>query len=88
MKRAKKLTSLVLLGIGVGTISACGQPEPLRTVTDTFCLNDRRVSVEVEPIVGEEDLTGGNQYDTEQTVMEVLAHNEVHDALCKETSDD
>lgn len=51
-------------------------------MTDTFCLNDRRISVEVEPINGEEDLTGGNQYDTEQTVNEVLAHNEVYDRLC------
>lgn len=63
--------------------SACGQPEPLRTVSD-FCLNDRRISLEVEPGAGAEDAAAGNQFDTRETEAEVLTHNEVHDRLCPE----
>jgi len=59
--------------------SACGQPEPLRTVGD-FCLNDRHITVEVAPAPGVDDT--GNRFDTDETVEQVLAHNEVLARLC------
>jgi hypothetical protein len=65
--------------IGCVTISACGVQEHPRTVSD-FCLNDRRLSYEPAPAAGVDD--PGNQYDTDQTGDEVLAHNEVYDRLC------
>lgn len=60
-------------------LSACGQPEPPRTVSD-FCLVDKRISVDPAPMKGMDD--PGNQYDSEPTFLEVLEHNEVHDRLC------
>jgi hypothetical protein len=74
-----KKWSAPLLGIVCATTSACGQPERPQTVSD-FCLVDKRLSVEVAPAPGADD--PGNRYDTDQTVDEVIAHNEVHDRLC------
>ena len=79
MKRVKLLASLGLLVTSCAMISACGQPERPQTVSD-FCLNDRRISFEPAPTAGADD--PGNQYDTEQTGDEILAHNQVHDTLC------
>jgi hypothetical protein len=44
-----------------------------------FCLVDKRLSAEPAPVAGDDP---GNQWDTEQTFNEILAHNEVHDRLC------
>lgn len=82
MKRVKLLAGLTLLAISCAMTSACGQPERPRTVSD-FCLNDRRISFEPAPVAGQDD--PGNQYDTEQTGNEILAHNEVLDRLCPPT---
>lgn len=81
MKNVKKLLGMTTLALSCATISACGQPEPPRTVSD-FCLNDRRVSIEIEPAVGAEDAVKGNDFDTDETVTEVLTHNQVYDRLC------
>lgn len=59
--------------------SACGQPERPATASD-FCLVDQRISVEVAPGPNVDD--PGNRYDSDETVEQVLAHNEVHDRLC------
>lgn len=79
MMYGKRLIATTTLVLGCVMSSACGQPEHPRTVSD-FCLVDKRISVEVEPAPGTE--TEANQFDTEQTVNEVLSHNEVHDRLC------
>lgn len=59
--------------------SACGQPERPRTASD-FCLNDRKLTIEPAPVLGADD--PGNQWDSEQTVTDVLEHNAVHERLC------
>lgn len=78
----KRLIGTTILVLSCGIVSACGQPEPPRTVSD-FCLADKRISVEVEPGAGAEDAAVGNDFDTDVTVNEVLTHNEVHDRLCR-----
>ena len=47
-----------------------------------FCANDKRLTVEVEGVEGAEDVLLGNEFDTDPTVEQVLAHNEVFDRLC------
>lgn len=79
MRLEKQYSSLALLATLCAMSSACGQREPLQTASD-FCLNDRRISAEPAPESGADD--PGNQWDSEQTFNEVLAHNEVHDRLC------
>ncbi len=66
--------------ITLATLSACGQPERPRTVSDTYCLNSRRLTVEPAPIKGQDD--PGNIFDSEETVNQVLESNSVYDALC------
>jgi hypothetical protein len=61
------------------TMSACGQPETLRTVSD-FCLNDREVRYSVAPAPGVDD--AGNQFDTDETVRGLIEHNAVLRRLC------
>lgn len=43
-----------------------------------FCLNDRRISVNVPPDGPDPE----NLFDTLETVLEILGHNEVFDQLC------
>lgn len=76
---ARKYASPALLAIGCATISACGQPERPRTASD-FCLVDQRLTIEPAPAAGVDD--PGNRFDTDETVKQVLEHNEVHDRLC------
>lgn len=59
--------------------SACGQRETLRTVSD-FCLNDREVKYSVAPSNGVDD--PGNQYDTDETINDLIEHNAVLRRLC------
>jgi len=77
--RVKKSAGLMLLATACVTTSACGQPERPRVVSD-FCTVDQRLTVEVAPGPGVDD--PGNQFDTDETVNQVLGHNEVHDRLC------
>lgn len=65
--------------VALAMTSACGQPERPRTVSD-FCLSDRKLTIEPAPAVGVDD--PGNQWDSEQTVADVLEHNAVHQRLC------
>lgn len=65
--------------MALATLSACGQPERPRTVSD-FCLNAKRISAEPAPEPEADD--PGNRYDTDQTFGEVLEHNAVVDRLC------
>lgn len=83
MKRKNLYKTPALLATLLATISACGQPEPLRTVSDG-CLTFKRLSAEPEPEAGAEDLNTGNQYDTDITFLEILVHNEKYDRICKE----
>ena len=52
------------------------------------CLTFKRISAEIDGAriedgeVSWEDEETGNQYDTDQTVNEILAHNEVYDRIC------
>lgn len=79
MQRLKSLLpSLLLVLVVSSTLSACAQRETLNSVND-FCLVDARISISVgEP--GQDD--PGNQWDSDETVNEVLKHNEVHDKVC------
>lgn len=72
MTFAATLTALAML-------SACGQPERPRTVSDS-CLAFKRLSAEPAPTPGRDD--PGNRFDTDQTFEEVLEHNAVFDRLC------
>ena len=91
MKRVTKWCGLTALVIACGFVSACGQREPLRTASD-FCVVAKRLSAEPDPadVAGgepsAEDEVPGNQFDTDQTFSEVLAHNEVYDRLCRQPS--
>lgn len=82
MKPAKRYGRLGLLVTACATISACGQPERPRTVSD-FCLVAKRLSAEPAPAPNVDD--PGNRYDTEMTFQEILAANAVYDALCART---
>jgi len=53
-------------------LSACGQPERPRTVSD-FCLIAKRLTAEPAPSSGLDD--PGNRFDTDETFMQVLEHN-------------
>ena len=79
MRLEKKSAALMLLAIGCATTSACGQHERPRTASD-FCLADKRISAEPAPALNVDD--PGNRFDTDATLGEILAHNEVHDRLC------
>lgn len=76
----KRVMTFVLTGMIAATVSACGQPEPPRTVSD-YCLNAKRISAEPHPEGPTAD-DPGNQFDTEQTFNEIMEHNEVRDRLC------
>ena len=78
VKKCGKLLPVVAVAM-LSTLSACGQPERPRSVSD-FCLNDRRISAEPAPAAGADD--PGNQYDTDETFAEIIAHNAVRDKLC------
>lgn len=47
-----------------------------------FCLNDRTIPANIPPDGPDVD----NRFDTFATTLLILAHNEVHDQLCPETS--
>lgn len=80
MKPAKSFKAKCALALAATfTISACGQPEPPRTVSD-FCLAAKRLTAEPAPMAGMDD--PGNRFDTEQTFAEVAEHNSVFDRLC------
>lgn len=68
-----------ILAIALLMTSACGQPEPLRTASDS-CLIFRRISTEPAPAANRDD--PGNQWDSDQTVFEVLQHNAAYDVAC------
>lgn len=77
MKRAPVFATLVPALL---MTSACGQHETLRTVSD-LCLNDREVKYSVAATPGQDDL--GNQYDTDETVKDLIEHNAVLRRLCE-----
>ena len=82
MKYVLKLPAVLLAMTMCATISACvTTPEPPPVVSD-FCLNDRKLSTAGEPAAGAEDLTPGNQYDTDRTRYAIYEHDAVHDRLC------
>lgn len=67
-----------MIVLALAMTSACGQPETPRTVSD-FCLNDREVKFSVAPGAGDD---AGNQYDTDETVKDLIEHNAVLRRLC------
>ena len=80
MKPAKPFKAkCALAAVMLFTVSACGQPEPPRIVSD-FCLAGKRLTAEPAPMAGMDD--PGNRFDTEQTLAEVLEHNAVWERLC------
>ena len=82
MKRVLKLPAVLLAMPLFATISACATTAvPPRAVSD-FCLNDRKIGTAGEPAAGAEDLTPGNQYDTDRTRYATYEHDAVYDRLC------
>ena len=80
MKHGKlSKAKFALAAVTLFTVSACGQPERPRTVSD-FCLAGKRLTAEPAPSAGVDD--PGNVFDTDQTFAEVIAHNAVFDRLC------
>lgn len=80
MQREIKSSGSWILAVAMSfTLTACGQPERPRTVSD-FCLNDRALTAEPAPSPGVDD--PGNRFDTDETFKQVLTHNAVHERLC------
>jgi len=69
----------VMIAVLLALISACGQPERPKTVSD-FCLAAARISAEPAPRIDADD--PGNRFDTDDTLFQVLEHNAVIDRLC------
>lgn len=76
MRRAMQFATLAT---ALATTSACGQPERPRIASD-FCLASQRISAEPAPAAQTND--PGNRFDTDETLFQVLEHNEVLDRLC------
>ncbi len=76
MRRAMQSATLAIL---LATSSACARHAPPRTVSD-LCLTAQRISAEPAPSAGADD--PGNHYDTDETLFQILEHNEVLDRLC------
>lgn len=79
-ERLNKTLTAMMAGAALFTTSACGQPERVQTVGD-FCPNSQRISAEPHPSRNNQT-DPDNVFDTDQTVAEILAHNEVFDELC------
>lgn len=79
MQLVKKSARPAMLVIALAMTSACGQPERPRTASD-FCLNSQRITIEPAPVAGMDD--PGNMFDSDETVNQVLGHNNVVDRLC------
>lgn len=75
----KRAPMFAILAPALLMTSACGQRETLRTVSD-LCLNDREVKYSVAATPGEDD--PGNQFDTDETVKDLIEHNAVLRRLC------
>lgn len=71
---------LAILALALLTTSACGQRETPRTVSDT-CLTMQVVRYDPAPAPGIDD--PGNQYDTDQTVKDLIAQNAAWRRLCE-----
>jgi len=83
MKQEPKLNTackLMMAATLLFTLNACGPREPLRTVSDTTCTAMKRISANPAPTPGADDF--GNQFDTDLTFGEILAHNAAFDRLC------
>lgn len=65
----------------LAAMAACATPEPLRIVTDTSCTSFRAISYAQLPAGVKDD--AGNKADSDETVMEIEAHNAKWDALCR-----
>lgn len=76
----KRVPLPAILALALLTTSACGRHEPPRTVSDT-CLTMQAVRFDPAPAPGIDD--PGNQYDTDQTVKDLIAQNAAWRRLCK-----
>lgn len=77
MRLARLLAIPVLVSL---TMSACGQPEPLRTVSDT-CLTMKLVRFNPAPAAGVDD--PGNTFDTDETVADLIEQNAAWRTICE-----
>lgn len=79
MKQITRLGALIILSC---IASACGpRVTDLPTASD-FCLLDTRIVVNPHPNAKPEQADPDNKYDTDETVLQALAHNEVRDRVC------
>jgi hypothetical protein len=79
MRPALKSAIRIMAAALLVTTSACARPERLRTVSD-FCLAAQRITAEPAPGANIDD--PGNRFDTDETLFQVLEHNQVVDRLC------
>ncbi|WP_283419249.1 hypothetical protein [Sphingopyxis sp. Geo48] len=77
MKRAPMFVMLVPVLL---MSSACGQREAVRTVSDT-CLTMKVVRYNPAPAPSADD--PGNQYDTDETVKDLIEQNAAWRKLCE-----
>ena len=64
----------------LAALSACGTAERPKTVSDSYCLIARPISFANAPKGLADDL--GNQFDTGETVAEIMDHNAAYDGAC------
>ena len=76
MRRAAKFA---ILAAALAMTSACVQREPPRTAGD-FCPSVQRITAEPAPGAQVDD--PGNRFDTDDTLFQILEHNQVVDRLC------
>ncbi len=66
---------------------ACGTAEPPKTVSDVSCAAYSKISyAQLSPaqraLPADQQIDAGNKADSDETVVEVQAHNARHDAIC------
>lgn len=69
-----------ILALALCMLSACGQPEPPRTASDT-CLTMKVVRFNPAPAAGVDD--PGNLFDTDETVKDLAEQNAALRRLCE-----
>lgn len=81
MMQKMKLSVIVVM---LAMTSACGQPESPATASDTaktnLCLIDKPIMFDPAPSSNASD--PNNEFDTEDTVAELLAHNARYRRIC------
>ena len=76
----KKLLTLCGIGLMSLTVSCAGSMPAIQTTVNDYCLIAKTISFSIKNDNTESVL---NQYDTDATIEEIMAHNTVYDRLCE-----